>query len=85
MPTEQILLHLLADLLQRFRQAVPNRERSACVRRLLEQALLQASADALYRAALAAERDAILSHEMAEWAAAAIDDGLRSRPRRRRR
>jgi hypothetical protein len=78
MSTEQLLLRLPEDLAKRFRQTVPARERSAFVRRLLEQALPAADSDSdpLYLAALDVERDASLSQEMAEWEAATIGDGL---------
>jgi len=78
MPTEQLLLRLPEDLVRRFKQIVPARERSAYVRQLLEQALpsVDSDNDPLYLAALAVEQDTALSQEMAEWEACTIDDGL---------
>jgi hypothetical protein len=86
MPTEQLLLRLPDDLIRRFKQVVPVRERSAFVRQLLEQALSPADGDndPLYLAALAVEQDTALGEEMAEWEAATIDDGLVAMPRRKR-
>jgi hypothetical protein len=78
MATEQLLLRLPENLVRRFKQNVPARERSAFVRQLLEQALPPADSDddPLYLAALAVEQDTPLGEEMAEWEAATIDDGL---------
>ena len=69
MATEQVLLRLPEDLARRFRRAVPSRERSAFVERLLEEALL-------YRAALEITRDSALKAEMAEWETATLGDSL---------
>jgi hypothetical protein len=78
MATEQLLLRLPHDLVRRFKQNVPARERSVFVRQLLEQALPPADSDndPLYLAALAVEQDTALGEEMAGWEAATIDDGL---------
>lgn len=78
MPTEQLLLRLPEELVRRFRRAVPSRERSLFVQHLLEQALSRADDDddPLYLAALAAEQDAKLNAEMAEWETATAADGL---------
>ena len=78
MPTEQVLLRLPEDLVRRFRHNVPARERSAFVRRLLEQALPSADSDndPLYLAALAVEQDTALGAEMAEWESANVGDSL---------
>jgi len=88
MPTEQLLLRLPDDLVQRFKRNVPSRRRSAFVQQLLEQPLppVQDDDDPLYQAALAVEQDARLAAEMAEWEAATVAYGLHSaRPRARRR
>ncbi len=78
MATEQLLLRLPDDLVRRFKEAVPARERSAFVRQLLEQALPPADGanDALYLTAMAVEQDMALGEEMAAWEAATIGDGL---------
>ena len=75
-PMAQILLHLPEDLARRFRSAVPARQRSSFVQKLLEEALPQESEDPLYLAALAVEEDASLNAEMAEWEEATVGDGL---------
>ncbi len=82
MPTEQLLLRLPDDLVRRFKQNVPPRERSALVRQLLEKALPPADGDndPLYLAALAVEQDAALNEEMAEWESATVGDGLSDIP-----
>jgi hypothetical protein len=82
MATEQLLLRLPDDLVRRFKQIVPARERSAFVRQLLEQALPSADSDSdpLYLAALAVEQDTSLGDEMAEWEAGTIGDGLAETP-----
>ena len=72
----QMLLHLPEDLARRFRNAVPARQRSGFVQKLLEQALPEESDDPLYRTALAVEADAALNAEMAEWEEATAGDGL---------
>ena len=78
MATEQLLLRLPDDLVRRFKQIVPTRERSAFVRQLLEQALPTADSDndPLYLAALDVEQDTALADEMAQWETATIGDGL---------
>ena len=78
MATEQVLLRLPEDLARRFRRAVPSRERSAFVQRLLEGALpsVEGDEDPLYRAALDVARDSTLEAEMAEWETATLGDGL---------
>ncbi len=78
MSTEQLLLRLPDDLVRRFKQRVPVRERSAFVRQLLEHALPpdDSDEDPLYLAAVAVEQDTALGDEMAEWEAATLGDGL---------
>ena len=82
MATEQLLLRLPDDLVQRFKRTVPARARSAYVRALLEKALPSEDDDndPLYLAALAAEQDTALSAEMASWEEATIGDGLDDLP-----
>lgn len=67
MATQQILLRLPEELVQRLRRSVPARGRSAFIQRLLEQALPADDDDPLNQAALAVERDTRLADEMAEW------------------
>lgn len=71
----QVLLRLPDDLAARFRQAVPARERSAYVQKLLEEALPPEDDDWLYQVALEVEADEALRAEMAEWDVAS-GDGL---------
>ncbi len=82
MATGQLLLRLPEDLLARFRRSVPNRERSAYVQHLLEQALPEADddTDPLYLTALEVKKDQALDVEMADWARECIADGLADLP-----
>ena len=52
----QVLFHLPTDLVHRFRQAVPSRQRSEFIRVLLEQSLPDIN-DEMYLLALEAQRD----------------------------
>ncbi len=72
----QLLLHLPESLAERFKQAVPTRQRSAFVASLLEQALPEED-DPLYRTALEVERDLALNAEMREWRDGLASDGIR--------
>lgn len=72
----QLLLHLPEELAERFKQAVPARQRSAFVASLLEQALPEED-DPLYRIALEVEQDAALNAEMREWREGLVADGIR--------
>ena len=72
----QLLLHLPDNLAERFKQAIPARQRSAFVAGLLEQALPE-NDDPLYRIALEVEKDAALSVEMREWREGLAADGIR--------
>jgi hypothetical protein len=79
MATEQLLLRLPEDLVRKFRRTVPERQRSAFVRALLEQALSvepDDDTDPLYLAALAVEQDDRLAAEMAVWEETTVADGL---------
>ncbi len=82
MSTEQVLLRLPGDLVRRFKQVVPARERSAYVRQLLEQSLppVDSDNDPLFLAALAVEQETALGYEMADWEAATFSDGLTETP-----
>ena len=73
MSAEQLLVRLPDTLARRLRRAVPARQRSAFIQRLLEQALPPDEDDPLYQAALAVEQDARLAEEMGQWEAAASD------------
>ena len=75
--TEQLLVRLPVELVQRLRRHVPARQRSAFVRKAIELALPHADAasDPLYQAALAVEADDKLAAEMAEWDVT-VGDGL---------
>jgi hypothetical protein len=75
----QLLLHLLEDLVRRFKRAIAARQRSKFVERLLEEALPPEELrddDPLYQAAQAVEADLQLSAEMADWEEATLGDGL---------
>jgi hypothetical protein len=74
----QMLLHIPDPIAERFKQAVPSRQRSAFVAELLEQAL-PVEEDPLYLVALEVEQDAVLNAEMAEWREGLIADGIRGR------
>lgn len=76
----QLLIHLPDELAQRFRQAVPSRQRSQFVQDLLEAALPGPDDDPIYQAALAVERDEAFNEEMAAFEEATVDDGLKSLP-----
>jgi hypothetical protein len=83
MATEQLLLRLPEDLVRKFRRTVPERQRSAFVRALLEQALSvepDDDADPLYLAALAVAQNERLTAEMTEWEDATVGDGLDETP-----
>ena len=72
----QLLLHIPDALAERFKLAVPARQRSGFVAKLLEQAL-PAEEDPLYLTALEVEQDPALSAEMREWREGLIGDGVR--------
>jgi hypothetical protein len=74
--TMQVLVHIPDSLAERFKQAVPARQRSAFVAGLLEQALPEED-DPLYRIALEVEQDAALNAEMREWREGLVSDGIR--------
>jgi hypothetical protein len=80
MPTEQLLLRLPADLIRKFRRNVPDRQRSAFVRALLEQAL-DVYSDAPHQKPLAVGADGHLPAEMA-WEEATVADGAKGGPAR---
>jgi hypothetical protein len=61
------------EIVHRFQAAVPARQRSRLVARLLEQSLAEHE-DALAAVCRQANRDAILAKEIDEWQA--FDDGV---------
>ena len=63
----QLLLHIPDGLLERFKQAVPARQRSEYIAKLLERALPPMDEDPLYLAALETEQDLVLGSEMRAW------------------
>ena len=71
----QLLLHIPDTLAERFKQAVPARQRSGFIAKLLEQALPEE--DPLYLLALEVEQDMLLGAEMSEWREGLIGDGMR--------
>jgi hypothetical protein len=75
--TQQLLVRLPEELVRRFKRAVPLRQRSKFIERLLDQVLPPDEIDdrdPLYQAALAVEQDEALAAEMAEWESATITD-----------
>ena len=72
----QLLLHIPDSIAERFKQAVPARQRSAFVTGLLEKAL-PVEDDPLYLIALEVEQDTVLNAEMREWREGLIADGIR--------
>jgi len=82
-PTKQLLLRLPEELVGKFRGTVPQRQRSAFVGNLLEQALAawaDDDTDPLYLTALAVEQDHRLASETTDWQEATIADGLKEAP-----
>ena len=73
----QMLFHIPDTIAERFKQAVPPRQRSAYVARLMENSLPEETDDPLYKVALAVEEDATLNEEMKEWREGLISDGIR--------
>lgn len=70
----QLLIHLPDPLGDRLKEAVPDQEQSAFVRRLIEDALPLES-DPLYRIALQAERESVLDPDLMLWEQT-VGDGL---------
>lgn len=71
----QVLLRLPDELADRFREAVPARERSAYVQKLLESALPPKDPDWLYKIALAANADEEHDQDLKDWDVT-VGDGL---------
>lgn len=75
---QKILLSIPDDLANRFRAAIPARQRSKVVVRLIENEIAKRE-QKLYECALALEKDMALSEEMAEWDTT-LQDGLTNEP-----
>ena len=73
----QMLFHIPDAIAERFKLAIPARQRSAYVARLMENSLPEETEDPLYKVALAVEEDAALNEEMKEWREGVIGDGIR--------
>lgn len=72
----QMLFHIPDPVAERFKQAVPSRQRSAFIAKLLEDALPE-NDDPLYKIALEVEQDTALNAEMSEWRNGLVADGIR--------
>lgn len=72
----QMLFHIPDSIAERFKQAIPAKQRSAFITRLMEQALPE-NEDPLFLIAQEVERDAALEAEMREWRNGLIGDGIR--------
>lgn len=70
----KLLISLPQGLIIRLKAAVPDRQRSKIIQQLIE-AEVKRREDALYKAALAVEKDQKLSEDMADWDVTA-GDGL---------
>lgn len=75
----QMLFYIPDPVAERFKQAVPSRQRSAFIAKLLEDALPEEDDDPLYKIALEVEQDAALNMEMSEWRNGLIADGIRGK------
>ncbi len=71
-----MLFHIPDGVAERFKQAVPARQRSAFIARLMEEALPE-DEDPLYKIALEVEQDSALNAEMGAWRNGLIADGIR--------
>ncbi|MBS0288988.1 MAG: hypothetical protein JSS07_02975 [Proteobacteria bacterium] len=72
---QKILVSVPDELAFRIRTAIPARQRSRIISKLIEQEVKRRE-DALYRAALALDANEGLSQEMKEWEQAFGNDGL---------
>lgn len=73
----QMLFHIPDPVAERFKQAIPARQRSAYIAKLMEDSLPDENDDPLYKIALAVEADSALNAEMKEWRNGLIGDGIR--------
>lgn len=72
---KKILVSVPDGLASRIRTAIPARQRSGVISKLIEQEVKRRE-DALYHAALVLDASDGLSHEMKEWEQAFGNDGL---------
>lgn len=62
----KVLISIPDDIASRMRAAIPQRQRSKVIVRLLE-AEIDRREKALYECAVAVEKDAVLNNEMEDW------------------
>ncbi|MBA2652858.1 MAG: hypothetical protein H0U73_11400 [Tatlockia sp.] len=70
----KILISIPDNIANRMRAAIPQRQRSKIIVKLIEKEV-ERREKALYECALAVEKDAALNKEMKEWDSA-LQDGL---------
>ena len=70
----KVLISIPDEIAARMRSAIPQRQRSKVIVRLIE-AELEKREKALYACAVAVEKDALLNKEMADWDVT-LQDGL---------
>lgn len=70
----KVLISMPDHIAQRMRSAIPSRQRSKVIVKLIEKEI-ERREQALYECALAVEKDIALSQEMNEWDAT-VGDGL---------
>ena len=71
---QKVLVSLPEDLVDRMKTTIPARKRSQVVKELLEKEI-ERREKALYKCAVAVEKDKALNQEMAEWDAT-VGDGI---------
>lgn len=70
----KVLISIPDEIANRMRSAIPQRQRSKVIVRLIEKEI-ERREKALYECALAVEQDAALNQEMSEWDVT-LQDGL---------
>ena len=70
----KVLISIPDDIANRMRSAIPQRQRSKVIVRLIEKEI-ERREKTLYECALAVEQDAALNQEMSEWDVT-LQDGL---------
>jgi len=70
----KVLISIPDDIASRMRTAIPQRQRSKVIVRLIE-AEIERREQALYECALAVEKDESLNNEMSDWDLT-LQDGL---------